>query len=273
MKQLIALAAVIALCLGCKSSRVGQPLTHHAAQTHTMRTSFRIGETNLNVLVFQHGPPSPTFINVHDDENTSVAAGKTVIEQTGGRLIELSHSGERNVRFTLNGERFAFDPNRIFSEAGIRATLKYQSHFSEAAQHAVKRFAAQWLERFALDREPVIIALHNNTERALTIHSYEPGHEHATTSKAVHIAPTRSPDDFFYVTDERFFDYLKQRDFNVTLQDNTRVPDDGSLSVYFGQRGIPYINIEAEISHLNAQIEMVRVAREMAEEFGLVKKP
>ena len=271
MKRLLALTAAAALVAGCKSSRVGQPLTDHVAQTHTMRTTFKIGETNISVLVFQYGRPSPTFINVHDDENTSVAAGKTVIEQTSGRLIELSHGGQRNVRFTLGGERFAFDPNRIYSDAGIHATLKHQGQYSEAAQRAVKRFATQLLERFALDREPVIIALHNNTERALTIHSYEPDHEHAATSKAVHVAPSRSPDDFFYVTEERFFDYLKQRDFNVTLQDNTNVPDDGSLSVYFGKKGVPYINIEAEISHLNAQIEMVRVARAMVEELGLTR--
>jgi hypothetical protein len=61
-------------------------------------------------------------------------------------------------------------------------------------------------------------------------------------------------------------DYLTQRDFNVTLQDNANAPDDGSLSVYFSKKGIPYVNIEAEASHLNAQIEMVRSAREMLEE-------
>ncbi|MSU57020.1 MAG: hypothetical protein EXS35_02360 [Pedosphaera sp.] len=236
-----------------------------------MKVPFKIGNTVVTAEVFQHGQPSPTFLNVHDDENTSVAAGKTVIEQTGGRLIEFSHGGQRNVRFTLNGERHAFDPNRIFSEVGIRHTLAAHGQWSEAAHHAVKRFAAQYLERFALEREPLVIALHNNTEGALTIESYRPGAAHAATSAAVHVAPSRSRDDFFYVTDRRFFDYLQRKDFNVTLQDNASVPDDGSLSVYFGKKGIPYINIEAEMSHLNAQIEMVRAAREMAEEFGLMK--
>lgn len=271
MKKFLLLGCVVSLVAGCKTSRLGQPLADRPAKIQIMRMPFKIGDTNIHALVFQHGKPSPTFINVHDDENTSVAAGKTVIEQTSGRLIELAHSGKRNVRFSLEGERFAVDPNRIFSDAGIRATLEHHSSYSAAAHQAVKRFAAQLLERFALDREPVIIALHNNSEGALAIQSYQPDGEHATTAKAVHVAPTRSPDDFFYVTDQRFFDYLKQRDFNVTLQDNANVPDDGSLSVYFGKRGIPYLNIEAEENHLNAQIEMVRVAREMTDAFGLVK--
>ena len=234
-----------------------------------MKIPFKIGNAVVTVEVTQRGQPVPTMINVHDDENTSVAAGKVVLEQSGGRLIELSHGGSRLIRFNLGAERYAFDPNRIFSETGIRNTLTRQSHYSEAAHRVVKRFATQYLDHFALDREPVIIALHNNSEGALSIHSYEAGGQQAASSQTIHAAPDRSADDFFYVTDQRFFDYLKQRDFNVTLQDNVNVPDDGSLSVYFGKKGIPYINIEAENSHLNAQIDMVRAACEMVEELIL----
>ena len=228
-----------------------------------MKVPFKIGNTVVTVEVFQRGKAWPTMINVHDDENTAVAAGRIVIEQSGGRLIELSHGGQRLVTFSLGGGRYCFDPNRIFSDTGIRATLEQHSAWSEAAGRAVKQFATQYLEHFGLDRERVIIALHNNSDGALSIHSYHPGAEHAAAAATVHVAAARSPDDFFYVTDARFFDYLKQRDFNVLLQDNAAVSDDGSLSVYFARKGIPYVNIEAESSHLNAQIEMVRVAREM----------
>lgn len=231
-----------------------------------MRIQLKLGDTNVNVLIFQHGRPFPTFINVHDDENTSVAAGKTVIEQTSGRLIELSHSGRRHLRFHLGGERFAVDPNRIFSDAGIRATLERQGNYSVAAHQAVKRFAAQLLEHSALDREPVILALHNTVDGSYSIESYRPGAEHGQAAAELHVSPNRSRFDFFYVTDRRCFDYLKARDFNVVLQDNANVPEDGSLSVYFGRMGIPYLNLEAELGHFNAQLEMVRVAREMVEQ-------
>jgi hypothetical protein len=140
--------------------------------------------------------------------------------------------------------------------------------WSEAAHRAVKRFADQSLEHFALDREPVIIALHNTVDGTYSIESYCPGAEHAAAAAALHISTNRSRFDFFYVTDQRYFDYLKQRDFNVILQANSAVPDDGSLSVYFARKGIPYVNIEAELNHLNAQIEMVRVAREMLDQIA-----
>lgn len=260
----------VALLAGCGTSPVGPSLSHSPADAVMMNVPFKIGNAVVQAEVFQRGRPVPTMINVHDDENTSVAAGKIVIEQTGGRLIELAHGGERLVTFQLNGTRHAFDPNRIFSDAGIRDTLGRSETYSEAAHRAVKRFAAQYLESFGLDREPVIVALHNTVDGTYSVESYRPGAQHATAAAALHVSPNRSRFDFFYVTDRRFFDYLRQRDFNVVLQDNAAVPDDGSLSVYFARQYIPYVNIEAELNHLNAQIEMVRVVREMLDFTGLL---
>ncbi len=52
----------------------------------------------------------------------------------------------------------------------------------------------------------------------------------------------RSKFDFFYVTEKKFFAYLAERDFNVVLQNNEKVTDDGSLSVHFAKRvGVPGI--------------------------------
>ena len=62
-------------------------------------------------------------------------------------------------------------------------------------------------------------------------------------------------------------------DFNVMLQDNANVPDDGSMSVYFARQRIPYLNIEANTDHLQEQIEMVRAARQMLVELGLTQGP
>lgn len=263
------LSLVAILAAGCITS----PRTpnEQPSSIQALRIRFAIGDTNVHALVFQHGTPSPLFINVHDDENTSVEAGKVVIEQTSGRLIELAHSGKRHLRFGLEGGSFAVDPNRIFSDAGIRATLERQGEYTEAAHQAVKLFAAQFLESFALEREPVIVALHNTVDGNYSIESYRAGAAHGTAAADLHVSTNRSRFDFFYVTDRRFFTYFKQRDFNVILQNNANVTDDGSLSVYFGKKGIPYLNIETELGQLDRQIEMVRVAREMVASLGMVK--
>src|SRR6476620_1965940 len=99
MKRFLGLLIATLIVTGCSSSRREKASANKTATIQLMRMPFKVGETNIHAFVFQHGKPLPTFINVHDDENTSVAAGKTVIEQTSGRLIELVHSGKRLVRF------------------------------------------------------------------------------------------------------------------------------------------------------------------------------
>ena len=236
------------------------------------RTSFKVGDTIIHAKAFQRGASLLTMINVHDDENTSVLAGKVVVKESGGRLIELAHSGRRFVEFKLDGQTYRFDPNRIFSDEGIRATLSRRSNYSEAAHRVVKEFAAGFIGQFGLDREPVIVALHNTDGHGLTINSYRAEGDKSAASATLHASERRGVGDFFYVTDRRFFDYLKARDFNVTLQDDANVPDDGSASVYFARKGIPYLNIEADVNHLDEQTEMVRVAMAMIVELGLMAR-
>ncbi len=242
------------------------------ATPHTPQVSFNLGDTTVHAKVFQRGTTSLTMINVHDDENTSVLAGKVVVEKSGGRLIELAHSGRRFVEFNLDAQTYRFDPNRIFSDEGIRATLSRRGNYSEAAHRVVKEFTAQFIEQFGLDHEPVIVALHNTDGHGLTINSYRAEGDKSSASATLHASERRGVGDFFYVTDRRFFDYLKARDFNVTLQDDANVPDDGSASVYFARKGIPYLNIEADVNHLGEQTEMVRVARKMVVELGLISR-
>jgi len=252
--------AVAVVVSGCASTR------------QTSNTPFTIGNQTIRARVTQGEQPGPTYLNVHDDENTSVKAGKKILAASGGRLIELRHNGKRFVVFKLDDQTYRFDPNRIFSPVGIRATLERTRNYSEAARREIEQFTARFLETFALDREPVIIALHNTGGGGLSINSYLTTGNKPTTASVTHVSTNRFVGDFFYVTDRRFFDYLQARDFNVTLQDDANVPDDGSASVYFARKGIPYINVEADVSHLREQTEMVRVAQEMVVSFGLVPK-
>jgi hypothetical protein len=228
-----------------------------------MKFAFKLGDGQIEAVVHQNKSASPTMLNVHDDEDTSVAAGKANIAQFGGRVIELAHSGERLITFSLGGEKYSFDPNRIFSDVGITETLKKHSKVSPEAHAAIKEFAAEYLKHFALEQERVIIALHNTVDGIFSVGSFGPAGYLRADASATHISKRRSKFDFFYVTEQKFYNYLAERDFNVVMQNNAAVTEDGSLSVYFAKRGVPYINIEAEMRHLNNQIEMLKVTREM----------
>lgn len=203
------------------------------------------------------------MLNVHEDEITSIQAGLAKIKESGGRLIELAHGGGRLITFALAGKEYTFDPNRIFSDIGIAQTLKKHSQYSADAHGEIKRFAQAYLRQFALDNEPVIIALHNTVDGIFSVETFLPNGTSAREAAAANVSPERSKFDFFYVTDQRFFDRLRERDFNVVLQNNAKATDDGSLSVYFARKGIPYVNIEAEINHLDEQMTMLDAVHEI----------
>ncbi|HEX3799579.1 MAG TPA: hypothetical protein VH413_12845 [Verrucomicrobiae bacterium] len=225
--------------------------------------SLKLGDGTVDAVVHQNKGPLPTMINVHDDEDVSVAAGKANIAEFGGRVIELVHSGERLITFSLGGQTFSFDPNRIFSDAGIAATLTKHSVNAPEAAAAIKAFAAEYLRVLALEKEPVIIALHNTIDGTFSVESFGPNGLLKSEAALTHISSSRDKFDFFYVTEESYFEFLREREFNVVLQDNANVTEDGSLSVFFAKRGIPYINVEAEIKNLGMQVEMLRAVRVM----------
>ncbi|MEM7700105.1 MAG: M15 family peptidase, partial [Verrucomicrobiota bacterium] len=107
-----------------------------------------------------------------------------------------------------------------------------------------------------------VIALHNNTDGGYSLLSYLPGGSEAAAGADVHRSGADT-DNFFLVTQERLFRSLKARNFNVALQDNRNAPEDGSLSVYCGKKGISYINVEAQHGDSAAQTQMLKALFEI----------
>lgn len=267
MNSLRFVALLIALFVaGCSSTKVSQS---HAPQVELtlQKVAFQIGETKIHAQSRQFGNGKLTMVNVHDDENSCVEAGAAVLAEVGGRLIELTHSGKRRVVFSLDGQEYSFDPNRIFSKTGVRLTVRNETNregkVPEKAYRATDRFAAQFIHYFKLDKAPAFITLHNNGDGGLSIHTYETGGDWAADTDELHVSSTIDPDEFFFVTDKRIYEGLKKRDSNVILQDNSIKRDDGSLSVFAGRHGIRYINVEAQPEHFDAQVQMIETAVEV----------
>ena len=143
-------------------------------------------------------------------------------------------------------------------------TLKDGGNYLKRARKAVKKFAQEICKR--IDGFSVVIALHNNSDVNYTIKSYLPSGEEAQNTKAIHINPSAIADDFIYTTENDFFEQFKARDINVILQDNKKYVNDGSLSVYCGKRGIPYVNIETEIGHFEAQMTLLSATFKIVEQ-------
>jgi hypothetical protein len=212
-----------------------------------------LGGTPVEVAVHDGGAGLSLLV-LHDDENTAVEAGQAFVEAHGGRLVELRAQGARRVAFDLDGRTFSVDPNRIFTPAGVRKTLGADSTRTGAVALA-RLFGDALVAVYAPDS--VVVTLHNNTPDGYSARSYAEGGEYARDAEAAHLEPGADPDDFFFVTERALYDALAAGGFNVVLQDNARVTDDGSLSVWAARQGLPYVNVEAEHGHLEAQLRML----------------
>lgn len=223
-------------------------------------SQYKIGDTGkkIEVRLLQKPGSIITYFNMHDNENTAVEAAEQVVKEYGGRLIELMHSGTRNIVFYLDGQKYQFDPNRIFTNIGIRKTLQDHKNYNKAAHEEVKKFSDWLLKQYSLNQSTAMVAVHNNTDNNYSIQSYCKGGIYESETKKINISEGQDYDDFFFVTTLEHFNYFAKLGFNVVLQNNEKVTDDGSLSVYWGkEKKRPYINIETQDAHLEQQIKMM----------------
>ncbi|MGI9176812.1 MAG: hypothetical protein ACR2IT_03025, partial [Pirellulales bacterium] len=89
--------------------------------------TFAVGDSRIDGVSHAYAPKNPSshpdgpvvaFVSVHDDEETAVEAAVEVLRDRGGRLVELRHTGARELAFHLGDTEHRVDPNRIFTPAG-----------------------------------------------------------------------------------------------------------------------------------------------------------
>ncbi|MCU0396159.1 MAG: hypothetical protein MUF29_09625 [Chitinophagaceae bacterium] len=240
----------------------------HTAFSQHADTVFSLG--NQQVIFRQYGTPAQSdirWLHVHENETTSVEAARALMDSLGtGSLVTWVHSGNRYVSYKLHGKDFKFDPNRIYTPEGLEATLRANGAWSRAGYRAAHKVANHFIKQY-VDGNRLVVVLHNNSDSGgLHIRSYLPGGEYARDAAEVAVSDTEDMDDFFYTTDRRIYEYLKAKGFNILLQNNENVTNDGSLSVYCGYRNMAYLNIEAQLGHLQQQKRMMLAVYQMIEE-------
>jgi hypothetical protein len=240
---------------------LGSLLLSGGCVRHTITSAaheYRLGDTLIESVLYRAQGSDLLLFNLHENESTSVEAALHLIRRRGGQVLALHHSGEREITFLLSGHSFSFDPNRIFTDSGAAATVSPQGPSRPEAVTVVRDFAKEIVSTYSLDSSSAIVTLHNNTDGAYSAESYLPEGQYALDARKVFVDRSRDPDDFFFVTDASLFTRLSRSGFNVVLQNNRFVTDDGSLSVLAARRGIPYVNVEAQHGHRKAQEKMLR---------------
>lgn len=230
-----------------------------SAEAAVFTNVYNLGNTEVGVTIYRYGTGTVYFAP-HSSEKTCVQAARAALQKHGGKLVQIINRGKRNITFSYKGVQYAFDPNRMFTDSGIRASLMLQGKtYSTGAHRLVHDFAFAVLVNIGGLKGKKLIALHNNTPGAYSLLSYAPGGELSleVALDGFYSNTQMSPDDFFFVTTRGLFTYLKRKNYSVVLQDRSKMSDDGSMSVYCAKRGIPYVNVEAQAGHLQTQTKMI----------------
>lgn len=204
------------------------------------------------VVIKQTPGKGKAYVHVHQNETTALKAAKVAISKQGGSLLTLRHSGGRNIVFHLHNQRYEFDPNRIYTDKGIKKTLAQFSRYTPEAHREVKKLANKIKE---LIPEGKVVAVHNNSTYSLK--DYLPGHKLACDAQAMHMIPSNYYRNFYLVTQPQDYVRLKTDGFNGILQRKSAT-DDGSMSIFLAKS--QYINVEAGYNQLSEQVKMLLYA-------------
>lgn len=234
--------------------------------------SVALGETMVKVNVYENPGTDVTFFAPHFNEQTAIKLAKEAVSRYGGRLVEIeSFSGgspSRRVAFSFNGRSYLLDPNRIYTANGRRC-----GGFTDGLDRAVALFATEVLKIILNDDSPslptgkkFVVAVHNNTDSPdknagdLTATAFAAQTRTASQrifevqAAGVFLANLEAdPDNFVFLATPRHVGFFADAGFNVVLQkpgdklvsDQCSI-DDGSLSVYAGQKNIEYVCLEAD---------------------------
>jgi hypothetical protein len=215
-----------------------------------------VGSTQVRLVVRRFGTGGLRYLSLHENEQTAVQAAQSLLAQQAGTLVELRAQGRRLLSCRDGLRPLAFDPNRIFSDAGAAATLRQYGSCTAAGMRAAQSLRQAVLAQLAGRPEEPVVALHNNAGARYTIDAYRPGGAHAGDVAALSVAAARPHNAFFLVTRAWLFEALRAARFNVVLQSG-QPRDDGSLSVWFQQQRRAYVNVEAGFGALQEQEAML----------------
>lgn len=239
------------------------PFCSAYAQRDYQRKSYalQLGDRTVHAVKHQFGQ-GIHFFSMHDAENTSVQAALSYVRKNGGTVLELVHNGERHVNFNWNDTYHEFDPNGMFTPHGVLIRLEQFDCYSPGAGYMVEDFGKKVLELYNPDSLQYIVTLHNNFNEGYSAWTYLQYGNRENDTQDMYYHPDNDPDDFVFVTNRFFYQYLKAHEINVVLQ-GRGAPDDGSLSIYAELKNIPYANIEAQHGHYREQLHMLQIVAEM----------
>lgn len=204
----------------------------------------------IEFRVLRHGRSKRRYLLIHGNERTAYDVLTAHMNSHAG-IASLVTGTRRNMKHG----GLVFDPNRIWSREGAEKnirTLNPQASYEsqELVLKMLDRGRAKLIKAILPPSPGLLIAMHNNS-RSYSVEDEIP------ISDKVSLHDRSNPHEFMLATDAADFDILTNSPFNVVLQNNAPLEDDGSLSRLAAKRGVRYVNIEAGIGNVVRQEAML----------------
>lgn len=214
-----------------------------------------LGEHHCSLLLKTSEQAAATLVSLHPNEKTCSEVLDDLPEDVFFNLVAIEQDEKRLLQFRKSNQDIWFDPNRIFTGTGLRKSLQFYNDVATADfEPDIQSFSDTLLAFIKANQTaPYIVAVHNNTDNYFSILSYLDNND----AKDVYINPEEDIDNFILATDAQDFAFFKRHKINAALLSDSLYEDDGSLSVYCLQNGIPYINIEVEHGNNQKQIQLL----------------
>jgi muramoyltetrapeptide carboxypeptidase len=209
-----------------------------------------LGDDFVTIETYQSKNNGLTFFHLHEDEVSSYTQSKKIVDEYGGKLISIKQSGKRLIEFSLDNQTYIVDPNRIFTDKGIKDSLEKYSKYNAKALDEIRSFANR-VASIVIGK--LVIAVHNNYNKGYNIETYK---NNTKEVKSFYQNPKQGTGEFFYTTDDNFFNFAKVAGYNVVLQSDG-VINDGSFSVYAALQGSDYVNLEVQRGKDSLELEML----------------
>lgn len=224
----------------------------------------KVGSSLVYVEQYIKGSADITYFFVHPNELTGYTGLKRHIKKHGGRGFLFIGTGKRmskRIRYLIYKIKrfpFALDPNRIFTR---RSTLRNEflkvgrnrkfwannrwcwRRFGKIITRQVGKLSGFYKALAKSSSDPVV-AVHDNTGYLNWAHNIFLSRDRLNIAKKWNWNRKKWRADFIYVIRSEDYVYFKSLGYNVILQNNDTVPDDGSTSVYFSKLKRWYICIE-----------------------------
>ncbi|MDX2136431.1 MAG: hypothetical protein SFV52_16720 [Saprospiraceae bacterium] len=222
---------------------------------HSNTRTVDLGELQCRLLLKTTDQAIATLVALHPNEKTCTEVMDELPRDVRFNLAGVEQEEKRLLKFRRFNQDLWFDPNRIFTNTGLRKNLQFHNNSATAdLEQDIQSFSDTLISFIqASQTSPYIVAVHNNSDENFSILSYQD----TTEAVDVFINPEEDVDNFILVTQPQDFAFFKRHNINTALLANSLYEDDGSLSVYCLQNGFPYINIEVEHGNKQKQIQLL----------------